>query len=164
MGEAALNRQLNEIWSRRIANLVTAGAVLMVLTAVFHRLFAYLSNSSHDWALRSLIFGFSLIFGAAGLCKVHQQASAFAGHAKNYGHMGQALQLARTRLDAALAASHCEQAAALIQAMASRRWPKTQTGCCCTATGPCRRRASGESHPNSKSRCCFNVMPAGSAI
>lgn len=116
MGKAALNRQLDKIWSRRTANLVMAGALLMVLTAVFHGFFADLSISSHDWALRSLIFGFSLVFGAAGLCKVHQQTSAFAEHAKKYERMGQGLQLARTRLDAALAAGHCEQAAALIQA------------------------------------------------
>jgi hypothetical protein len=116
MGKAALNRQLDEIWSRRTASLVMAGALLMVLTAVFHVFFADLSISSHDWALRSLMVGFSLIFGAAGLCKVHQQTSAFAEHAKKYERMGQTLQTARTRLDAALAAGHCEQAAVLIQA------------------------------------------------
>lgn len=116
IGKAALNRQLDKIWSRRTENLVIAGALLMVLTAVFHGFFADLTISSHDWALRSLIFGFSLVFGAAGLCKVHQQTSAFAEHAKKYERMGQGLQLARTRLDAALAAGHCDQAAALVQA------------------------------------------------
>ena len=117
IGKAAQNRLQDKVWSRRSRSLVTAGASLMILTAIFHLFVADLTISSDDWTLRSLIVGYSLVFGAAALCKVYQQTSAFSEHAKKYERMGQELRIVRNRLDAALNAGHCEQAASLIQAL-----------------------------------------------
>jgi len=100
-GKAAQNRQLDEVWSRRSQLLAVAGAALMLVTAGFHLLVADLTLSLHDWLLRSLLVVYSIVFGAAGLCKVYQQTSAFSEHAKKYERTGRTLQVALGRMDAA---------------------------------------------------------------
>ncbi len=115
-GKAAQNRRQHETWSRRSRGLAAAGALLTIAAALFHLFVADLTISSHDWTLRGLMVGYSLVFGAAGLCKVYQQTSAFSEHARQYQRMGLALQIARAQLDAALAAGQLDQAAAVIKA------------------------------------------------
>ena len=117
IGKAALNRLEDEAWSRRSRGLAAGGALLMILAALFHLFVADLTISSHDWALRSLMVGYSLVFGAAGLCKVYQQTCAFSEHAKQYQRMGLRLHIARSLIDAALAEGHLAQAMALIKAV-----------------------------------------------
>lgn len=73
----------------------------MLVTAGFHLLVADLTFSLHDWLLRSLLVVYSIVFGAAGLCKVYQQTSAFSEHAKKYERTGRTLQVALGRMDAA---------------------------------------------------------------
>lgn len=101
-GKAAQNRRLDEVWSRRSQVLAVVGAGLMLLTAAFHLLIADLTLPTHDWLLRGLMVGYSLVFGAAGLCKVYQQTSAFSEHAKKYERTGRTLQVALGQMDAAL--------------------------------------------------------------
>lgn len=103
-GKAAQNRRLDEVWSRRSQLLALGGAGLMILTATFHLFIADLTLPAHDWLLRGLMLAYSLIFGAAGLCKVYQQTSAFSEHAKKYELTGRTLQIALGQMDAALAA------------------------------------------------------------
>jgi hypothetical protein len=64
-----------------------------------------------------MIVGYSLIFGAAALTKVYQQTRAFAEHAKQYQRMGLTMQLARTRLDEALAAGDISKAVSVIRSI-----------------------------------------------
>ena len=117
LGKAALNRLADEAWSRRSRGLAVSGVMLAVLTALFQLFVADLTISSHDWILRSLMVGYSLIFGAAGLCKVYQQTCAFSEHAKQYQRMGLRLDIACRLLDAALAQGQLAQATAVIKAV-----------------------------------------------
>jgi hypothetical protein len=114
-GKAAQNRRLDEVWSRRSQVLAVVGAGLMLLTAGFHLLIADLTLPSHDWLLRGLMVGYSVVFGAAGLCKVYQQTSAFAEHAKKYERTGFTLQVALGQVDAALEAGDESRAVGVIR-------------------------------------------------
>ena len=101
-GKAAHNRRLDDVWSGRSRALAIAGAALMVFTAAFHLFIADLTISAHDWLLKGLIVSYSLVFGAAGLCKVYQQTSAFSEHARKYECTGQMLRIAISQVDTAL--------------------------------------------------------------
>lgn len=114
-GKAAQNRRLDEIWSGRSRVLAFAGAVLMVFTAIFHLFVADLTVSAHEWSLKVLMVSYSLVFGAAGLCKVYQQTSAFSEHARKYERTGKMLQIAISQLDAALEAGDEAKALAVIR-------------------------------------------------
>lgn len=101
-GKASVNHRLDEMWSRRSRGLALSGACLMVVAATFHLFVADLSVSSHDWLLRCLMVSYSVVFGAAALCKVYQETSAFSDHARTYERMGRTLQIALVQLDEAL--------------------------------------------------------------
>lgn len=114
-GKAAQNRRMDEVWSGRSRVLAIAGAVLMVFTAVFHLFIADLTISAHEWLLKGLMVSYSLVFGAAGLCKVYQQTSAFSEHAKKYERTGKMLQIAISQVDAALDVGDEAKALAVIR-------------------------------------------------
>jgi len=103
IGKAALNHLKDVKWSLRSRLLFVLGMTLTLSTAIFHMFFADTSIPLHDWTLRSMIVGYCILFAASGLVKVYQETRAFAEHAKLYQRMDLALQLTRTRLDAALA-------------------------------------------------------------
>lgn len=116
-GKSEQNRQLDEVWSRRSRGLAVVGAVLMLFTAGFHLLIADLTLPLHDWLLRGLMVSYSIVFGAAGLCKVYQQTSAFSEHAKKYERTGRTLQIALGRMDAALELGDDARAVGVVRSM-----------------------------------------------
>ena len=90
---------------------------LTLMTAIFHMFFADTSIPIHDWTLRSMIVGYCILFASSGLVKVYQETRAFAEHAKLYQRMDLALQLTRTRLDAALACGDLELAVEMVRSL-----------------------------------------------
>ena len=117
MGKATLNQLMDEKWSRRSRILFALGMTGTLATAVFHMIFANTSIPAHDWALRSMIVGYCLLFAGSGLVKVYQDTRAFAEHAKLYQRMALAMQLSLTRLDAALTTDDVERAIAIVKAL-----------------------------------------------
>ena len=116
-GKAAFNRMKDTVWSRRGAMLFASGMLLAVLTTVFHAFLLDPTSDPHAWILRSMTVGYSLIFGAAALTKVYQENRAFSEHAKQYQRMGLTLQIARGRLDTALAAGELSVAVGVVKAV-----------------------------------------------
>lgn len=117
IGKAELNH-LNDVkWSQRSRLLFLLGMTLTLMTAIFHMFFADTNIPLHDWALRSMIVGYCLLFASSGLVKVYQETRAFAEHAKLYQRMDLALQLTRSRLDAALACGDLERAVAIVRSL-----------------------------------------------
>lgn len=116
-GKAAFNRSKDLLWSKRSQQLFVSGMLLTLLTVLFHAYIVDPSNETQGWILKGMIVGYSLIFAAAGLTKVYQQNRAFAEHAKQYQRMGLTLRLARSRLDAALAAGDCASAVSVIKSI-----------------------------------------------
>jgi hypothetical protein len=116
-GKAAFNRLKDATWSKRGRNLFLVGMGLSFLTLVFHGFVSDPTNEVHSWILKCMIVGYSLIFAAAALTKVYQQTRAFAEHAKQYQRMGLTMQLARTRLDEALAAGDIPKAVSVIRSI-----------------------------------------------
>jgi hypothetical protein len=117
IGKAVLNH-LNDVkWSQRSRLLFVLGMTLTLTTAIFHMFFADTSIPLHDWTLRSMIVGYCILFASSGLVKVYQETRAFAEHAKLYQRMDLALQLTRSRLDAALACGDLEKAVETIRSL-----------------------------------------------
>ena len=117
IGKAALNH-LNDVkWSQRSRLLFVLGMTLTLMTAIFHVFFADTTVPLHDWAQRSMIVGYSILFASSGLVKVYQETRAFAEHAKLYQRMDLALQLTRSRLDAALACGDLERAVEIVRSL-----------------------------------------------
>ena len=116
-GKAAFNRLKDAAWSMRGKYLFLVGMGLTFLTLVFHGFVVDPTNEVHSWILKCMIVGYSLIFAAAALTKVYQQTRAFAEHAKQYQRMGLTMQLARTRLDEALAAGDIPKAVSVIRSI-----------------------------------------------
>jgi len=117
IGKAALNHLKDVKWSLRSRLLFVLGMTLTLTTAIFHMFFADTSIPLHDWTLRSMIVGYCILFAASGLVKVYQETRAFAEHAKLYQRMDLALQLTRTRLDAALACGELERAVEIVRSL-----------------------------------------------
>ena len=97
--------------------LMFVGMTLTLMTAIFHVFFADTTVPLHDWAQRSMIVGYSILFASSGLVKVYQETRAFAEHAKLYQRMDLALQLTRSRLDAALACGDLERAVEIVRSL-----------------------------------------------
>lgn len=117
IGKAALNH-LNDVkWSQRSQLLFLMGMTLTLVTAIFHMFFADTNIPLHDWVLRSMIVGYCLLFASSGMVKVYQQTCAFSEHAKLYQRMDLALQMTRTRLDAALACGDLDRAVAIVRSL-----------------------------------------------
>ena len=117
IGQAALNH-LNDVkWSQRSRLLFVLGMTLTLMTAIFHMFFADTNIPLHDWTLRSMIVGYCTLFSSSGLVKVYQETRAFAEHAKLYQRMDLALQLTRSRLDAALACGDLERAVEIVRSL-----------------------------------------------
>ena len=117
IGQAALNH-LNDVkWSQLSRLLFVLGMTVTLVTAIFHMFFVDTNIPLHDWALRSMIVGYCTLFASSGLVKVYQETRAFAEHAKLYQRMDLALQLTRSRLDAALACGDLERAVEIVRSL-----------------------------------------------
>lgn len=117
LGKAAINRMNDVKWSRRSRLLFLLGMTLTLITASFHMFIADTNIPLHDWALRSMMVGYCILFASSGLVKVYQETRAFAEHAKLYQRMDLALQLTRSRLDAALNCGDLERAVEIVRSL-----------------------------------------------
>lgn len=117
IGKAKLNHLKDVKWSQLSQVLFLLGMILTLITTIFHMFFADSSMPLHDWALRSMIVGYCILFASSGLAKVYKQTCAFAEHSKLYQRMHLALQLSRNRLDAALDCGDLQRAVDIIRSL-----------------------------------------------